>query len=203
MLPTCAELTSCIRCTFSTTSILARCALVVSEDLPKSTVVKSKDQADRPGENFKMTELLPTIEQIGGKHGKHASSESLSPAVHTDTSAEQSCSTGYWPSDSSTIDKDASGSVDAMEKYRLVVNTEPKRKYKTSRKQDDSTGASQETDTQVGESRPMTSAPVGSVSHVMKQQQIQKIICSPREYQIELFERSKEKNTIIVLDTGT
>lgn len=29
-----------------------------------------------------------------------------------------------------------------------------------------------------------------------------KIIASPREYQIELFERAKEKNTIVVLETG-
>jgi endoribonuclease Dicer len=31
----------------------------------------------------------------------------------------------------------------------------------------------------------------------------EKIISSPREYQVELFERAKEKNTIAVLDTGT
>lgn len=29
-----------------------------------------------------------------------------------------------------------------------------------------------------------------------------KIIANPRQYQIELFERAKEKNTIVVLDTG-
>lgn len=29
-----------------------------------------------------------------------------------------------------------------------------------------------------------------------------KIIASPREYQIDLFERAKQKNTIVVLDTG-
>jgi endoribonuclease Dicer len=28
------------------------------------------------------------------------------------------------------------------------------------------------------------------------------IICSPREYQVELFERAKTRNTIVVLDTG-
>ena len=29
-----------------------------------------------------------------------------------------------------------------------------------------------------------------------------RIIHTPREYQIELFERAKQKNTIVVLDTG-
>lgn len=29
-----------------------------------------------------------------------------------------------------------------------------------------------------------------------------KIIGTPRQYQIDLFERAKEKNTIVVLDTG-
>jgi endoribonuclease Dicer len=37
---------------------------------------------------------------------------------------------------------------------------------------------------------------------LVKQGQREEIISSPREYQLELFEIAKERNTIIVLDTG-
>jgi len=41
-----------------------------------------------------------------------------------------------------------------------------------------------------------------SVKYLVKQTESQRIISSPREYQVELFERAKEKNIIAVLDTG-
>ncbi|KAK2013126.1 RNase3 domain-containing protein [Colletotrichum eremochloae] len=45
---------------------------------------------------------------------------------------------------------------------------------------------------------------LGSVAHLMKQENDRfRIIQTPREYQIELFERAKSKNTIVVLDTGS
>ncbi len=37
---------------------------------------------------------------------------------------------------------------------------------------------------------------------LVKESQSRYILDSPREYQLELFERAKKKNTIIVLDTG-
>ncbi|TQN73169.1 Dicer-like protein 1 [Colletotrichum shisoi] len=44
----------------------------------------------------------------------------------------------------------------------------------------------------------------GSVAHLMKLESERfKIIQTPREYQIELFEKAKKKNTIVVLDTGS
>lgn len=41
-----------------------------------------------------------------------------------------------------------------------------------------------------------------SVKHLVRQAESQRIISSPREYQVELFERAKEENIIAVLDTG-
>ncbi|KAL7941514.1 hypothetical protein V8C42DRAFT_348640 [Trichoderma barbatum] len=42
-----------------------------------------------------------------------------------------------------------------------------------------------------------------SVSRLVKDSVHQKIILSPREYQIELYERARDENTIVVLDTGS
>jgi hypothetical protein len=42
-----------------------------------------------------------------------------------------------------------------------------------------------------------------SISQLLGEFSNKKIITSPREYQIELFEKAKEKNIIVVLDTGT
>lgn len=41
-----------------------------------------------------------------------------------------------------------------------------------------------------------------SIAYLVKSWEGQKIINNPRDYQMELFERAKEKNTIAVLDTG-
>ncbi|KAI5925287.1 RNase3 domain-containing protein [Camillea tinctor] len=42
-----------------------------------------------------------------------------------------------------------------------------------------------------------------SMSWLVREAESEKIIASPREYQVELFERAKQKNIIAVLDTGT
>ena len=41
-----------------------------------------------------------------------------------------------------------------------------------------------------------------SISLLFKDSVHQKIITTPREYQVELFERARDENTIVVLDTG-
>ncbi|KAF2152570.1 ATP-dependent helicase dcl1 [Myriangium duriaei CBS 260.36] len=42
-----------------------------------------------------------------------------------------------------------------------------------------------------------------SLGQIMGQQQPDRIVHDPREYQLELFDRAREQNTIAVLDTGT
>ncbi|KAL7910502.1 hypothetical protein GGI35DRAFT_493076 [Trichoderma velutinum] len=42
-----------------------------------------------------------------------------------------------------------------------------------------------------------------SISRLFKDGAYQKIITSPREYQIDLYERARDENTIVVLDTGS
>ncbi|KAL6812570.1 hypothetical protein J3E69DRAFT_359687 [Trichoderma sp. SZMC 28015] len=42
-----------------------------------------------------------------------------------------------------------------------------------------------------------------SISRLYEDNAFQKIITSPREYQIDLFERARDENTIVVLDTGS
>lgn len=48
-----------------------------------------------------------------------------------------------------------------------------------------------------------TADEVMSIRSLMSKQTPDKIVKNPREYQIELFERAKQRNTIAVLDTGS
>lgn len=50
---------------------------------------------------------------------------------------------------------------------------------------------------------PTESEEILSLKQLMASQESMRIIGSPRDYQMELFERAKTRNTIAVLDTGS
>ncbi|KAM0421502.1 hypothetical protein ACHAPT_010676 [Fusarium lateritium] len=91
--------------------------------------------------------------------------------------------------------------------YRLVINPERPRKI-TEKKRLDSAALK---DWVNKNQREVTRASVAafndpnkqSVAHLIRTSENRKIIATPREYQIELFERAKQKNTIVVLPTGS
>lgn len=62
--------------------------------------------------------------------------------------------------------------------------------------------AEQVTETEVKEALKTTNDEVLSVRNMLAKQETS-VISSPREYQMELFERAKEDNVIAVLDTGS
>ncbi|EFY96289.2 dsRNA-specific ribonuclease [Metarhizium robertsii] len=95
----------------------------------------------------------------------------------------------------------------AAEKYRLTTNPERRPKKPLTQNsehaafmswvadeayQDDTATPAKEDDTAEGSATIVESG----TSH-------QRIVTTPRQYQIDLFERAKEQNTIIVLDTGS
>ncbi|KAK1728887.1 LOW QUALITY PROTEIN: RNase3 domain-containing protein [Colletotrichum acutatum] len=89
---------------------------------------------------------------------------------------------------------------------RWSVNPERPRKISEKKRQDHAKFQSwiESNQAKVLEAASKTKAPThGSVAHLVKESENRRIIQTPREYQIELFERAKQKNIIAVLDTGT
>lgn len=104
---------------------------------------------------------------------------------------------------------------DDEDAYRLKVNPERPRKVTEKKRRDNAIFQ----DWMVKNQREATKASIAaaaaggsavkgprlesrSVNWLISESESKKIISSPREYQTELFERAKEKNTIVVLDTG-
>ncbi|KAJ6445005.1 RNase3 domain-containingprotein [Purpureocillium lavendulum] len=103
---------------------------------------------------------------------------------------------------------DSDSDDDAAARYRLTSCPEVTRGISALRRRGDA-AFHQWIDTNqrlgsklVADKRPFPASPASS-ARVIQSHEETRIISSPREYQIELFERAKDKNLIIVLDTGS
>lgn len=97
-------------------------------------------------------------------------------------------------------------SDDEDDAYRLTVNPERPRMITEKKRLDTAAFQSWITKNQREVTKNSTKAAQDlvhqSVAYLVKESEDKKIIGTPREYQTELFERAKTKNTIVVLDTG-
>lgn len=103
-------------------------------------------------------------------------------------------------SDHEYIDTD-----DEDDRYRLIVNPSKPRKLTEKKLRDQAALQAHIEKTQRDAARsavPFSDPNKQSLAQLMNQNESHKIIASPREYQIELFERAKERNLLVVLPTG-
>lgn len=170
--------------------------------------------------------LLPSSESVRppSQHQTPSSSISLSPSVQadlgelgdlvfpsgSDSSAAGSPSLGSLHLDGGADAESGDEAEDANEENegvkRWVLN-EPRKPRKTSeRKRADVAAFEQWIENNQAnldkDSGRMVNEAYQSASAIVKGFENRKIITSPRDYQLELFERAKECNTIAVLDTG-
>ncbi|KAH7134611.1 hypothetical protein B0J13DRAFT_450366 [Dactylonectria estremocensis] len=103
--------------------------------------------------------------------------------------------------------QDEPDEVDEDNPYRLTVNPERPRKVTEKKRLDTAAFQLWITKNQHEVTKKATQAAKNitkqSVAYLVKESEDKKIIASPREYQTEMFERAKTKNTIVVLDTGS
>ena len=139
--------------------------------------------------------------------------DALSQAHQTSSSSLTGTSTTTVTSPAIHIEPDSEGSdsEDNEDKYRLESATAVPKKISEKKRLD---SAIFQTFLNNNESfdntrRDNATAPDAKnvdgipVAEIVRQSQSQQILNSPREYQVELFERAKERNTIVVLDTGS
>ncbi|KAM4058838.1 ribonuclease III domain-containing protein [Hirsutella rhossiliensis] len=103
---------------------------------------------------------------------------------------------------------DSESDDDGIDKYRLPVNSQVDRLPTATRRRGDAAfqtwiQESQRSNTRVAADASTRAVDRLSTARLIQSNEDRKIIVSPREYQIDLFERAKEKNIIIVLDTGS
>jgi hypothetical protein len=95
---------------------------------------------------------------------------------------------------------------DEDDTYRLNVNPERARKISDKKRLDtaafQSWVANNQREVTRDSARAANSLSKQSVESLVRDGGGRLIIASPREYQVELFERAKKQNTIVVLDTG-
>lgn len=106
---------------------------------------------------------------------------------------------------------DVSSDDDADDRYRLTSDPQVVRNISAIRRRGDVAfhqwvaKSQRHSTTKAAPSQPgqPNLADRASAARLIERNEEQRIIASPREYQIELFEKAKEKNLIIVLDTGS
>ncbi|KAJ0305143.1 hypothetical protein COL516b_005373 [Colletotrichum fioriniae] len=153
----------------------------------------SVQRSHKPPPTTELGETCPAIEistKLPSPSYSTATSSSHDSVVNTDGVDEQ----------------DQADEDDEDDYRRWSVNPERPRKISEKKRQDHAKFQSwiESNQAKVLEAASKTKPPThGSVAYLVKESENRRIIQTPREYQIELFERAKQKNIIAVLDTGT
>ncbi|OHE95729.1 RNase3 domain-containing protein [Colletotrichum orchidophilum] len=152
----------------------------------------------------------PTTTELGGiSPATDCSSKPTSPSYSV---AASSCRRGPIFNTDDIEEQDHPDKDENDDQYedddyrRWSLNPEKPRKISEKKRQDHAKFQSwvESNQTQVLEAASKTSkGPTReSVAYLVRENENRRIIQTPREYQIELFERAKQKNIIAVLDTG-
>lgn len=167
-----------------------------TDDLINLSPLRAAINAVLPESDTNSLAASSTESSIDPSTGKPSSLEAPNKATGTTEEAK--------------LDDDEPESIDSDDEsndYRLMVNPDRPRKITEKRRLDNA--AFQEW--MIKNQREVTKASVAAAKNNLGSQSVasmvtgfedKKIITSPREYQTELFERAKQKNTIVVLDTG-
>ncbi|OLN97312.1 Dicer-like protein 1 [Colletotrichum chlorophyti] len=113
------------------------------------------------------------------------------------------------PKDELRVEAQDQGDVDSDEDdyRRWKINSERPRKISEKKRSDyakfQSWLQSKGADALMPANKSSAEISHASITYLVKEKENQRIIQSPREYQMELFERAKQKNIIAVLETGS
>ncbi|KAK1674807.1 RNase3 domain-containing protein [Colletotrichum godetiae] len=146
----------------------------------------------------------PSTTEVGEFCSAERSTKLLSPSYSTATSPSVEEQDQVDEDDNHNQEEEEEDDEDDYRRWSL--NPERPRKISEKKRQDHAKFQSwiESNPAQVLEAASKTKAPThGSVAYLVKENENRRIIQTPREYQIELFEKAKQKNIIAVLDTGT